>query len=300
MNFFLSFVLFVALCVCDTTRFETRHNYERPKDHIQWSEITYSVPPRKTKHSEQTETLFYVMKDSRHVHHESLHHKKVGSDDTVKFNIEPPTCCGFISLGARLEQPVNFILDTTNPHGLMQDTVLELFGEAVKDWEEASQINLVENLILGDVPFGTDVNVPDGFNHVFFAAITEPGVIAFAATHGDFRGSDQRIFEIDIVFNTLIPIGIAASNGNVQDFLTVALHELGHGFGLGHTPTTAQCQNAVMFPSLAQGDIKQLTSDDAQCIAALYDVITFNNTNDGSKMTLSSLLSFFILFALIN
>lgn len=148
--------------------------------------------------------------------------------------------------------------------------------------ESASGTNLVGSVQLGDVPFSTNVNAPDGFNTVFWAEVNEPGVIAFASTHGDFSGSDQVIFEVDIVYNTL-GLGPTTSNSQVYDFYTVTLHELLHGFGLGHTPSNEICEDAVMFASLSLGQSKALTSDDAQCLAALYSGMSVSNNANGGE-----------------
>ncbi|GKA51529.1 metallopeptidase, catalytic domain-containing protein, partial [Tanacetum coccineum] len=54
---------------------------------------------------------------------------------------------------------------------------------------------------------------------------------------------------------------------NVIDFKSVALHEIGHLLGLGHS----QYQDAVMWESLPSGTVKdKLTSDDIQGIKVLY------------------------------
>jgi hypothetical protein len=278
----LVLTLFTPMSLCSATRFETR-TYEKPKHHLKLAPNIYSIAPRQTQHSSQTESLFFVIMDEKHVEKDTLHNRKMTSD--IKFNVQPPSsgCCDYISPNARVEQPLNFIIDTTNPDSLSSQFILSTFNQAVSQCESASGFDLVGSVQSGDVPFSTNVNVPDGFNTVFWAEVNEPGVIAFASTHGDFSGSDQVIFEVDIVYNTL-GLGPTTSNSQVYDFFTVTLHELLHGFGLGHTPVTEICEDAVMFPSLSLGQSKVLTSDDAQCVASLYSGMTVeNNANDGGQ-----------------
>ncbi|KAI4341379.1 hypothetical protein MLD38_026109 [Melastoma candidum] len=51
------------------------------------------------------------------------------------------------------------------------------------------------------------------------------------------------------------------------DLETVALHEIGHLLGLGHSSV----QGAIMFPSISPGTTKGLHGDDVQGIKALYN-----------------------------
>ena len=52
------------------------------------------------------------------------------------------------------------------------------------------------------------------------------------------------------------------------DVETVALHEIGHLLGLGHSSV----QNAIMYPTINPGMTKGLHGDDIQGIRALYNV----------------------------
>jgi hypothetical protein len=52
------------------------------------------------------------------------------------------------------------------------------------------------------------------------------------------------------------------------DLQTVALHEIGHLLGLGHS----EIEGAIMYASIPQGETKGLHADDIQGIKALYNV----------------------------
>ncbi|WCJ20895.1 matrix metalloproteinase [Euphorbia peplus] len=63
------------------------------------------------------------------------------------------------------------------------------------------------------------------------------------------------------------PWSVGATPG-AFDLETVAIHEIGHVLGLGHSSV----EDAVMFPSIAAGVTKGLHSDDIQGIQALYNI----------------------------
>ncbi|WCJ20897.1 matrix metalloproteinase [Euphorbia peplus] len=51
-----------------------------------------------------------------------------------------------------------------------------------------------------------------------------------------------------------------------MDYETLALHEIGHLIGLAHSPV----QDAIMYPLIPSGAVKQINEDDIQGIKALY------------------------------
>ena len=78
---------------------------------------------------------------------------------------------------------------------------------------------------------------------------------AFAPTNGRFH------YDVDEKWSVgAIP--------NAFDLEIVALHEIGHLLGLGHSST----QGAIMFPSIAPGGTKGLHKDDIDGIKVLYNV----------------------------
>ena len=80
----------------------------------------------------------------------------------------------------------------------------------------------------------------------------------------------NRLVEADILINTRWTIVTNPSNNqndNQFDFLTLFLHEAGHGFGLYHTNQRA----AVMYPHLLPGERRRtLHNSDIRGLEALY------------------------------
>ncbi|KAK4741563.1 hypothetical protein SAY87_025151 [Trapa incisa] len=83
------------------------------------------------------------------------------------------------------------------------------------------------------------------------------GVIAhaFAPTQGWFHYDADEAYSVGAVSGRF-------------DYQTVALHEIGHLLGLGHS----QVANAIMYPLISSGTTKGLNADDIQGIRALYGI----------------------------
>ncbi|XP_074369300.1 metalloendoproteinase 3-MMP-like [Apium graveolens] len=78
---------------------------------------------------------------------------------------------------------------------------------------------------------------------------------AFAPTDGRLHCDSEESWSIGAI-------------PNYADLETVALHEIGHLLGLDHS----QVQDAIMFPTIPLGAVKDLHADDVQGIKALYNI----------------------------
>ncbi|XP_051117354.1 metalloendoproteinase 1-MMP-like [Andrographis paniculata] len=96
----------------------------------------------------------------------------------------------------------------------------------------------------------------------------------FSGNHGDgapFDGNGGVLISPCLMegFIMMYVAGENWVNGAVQggfDLQTVVLHEIGHLLGLGHS----QDSSAIMYPSLAPGQVKSLGIDDVRGVLALY------------------------------
>lgn len=132
-----------------------------------------------------------------------------------------------------------------------------------------------------------DPSEGDGIHGVGFSASmcgTAFGSTTLAVARQIFR-SGGLIIEANIIFNESADWDVYTGNlrSAVPDFRRVAVHELGHLFGLGHETRLS----AIMSPFT--GDLEAPESDDLNGIAALYDLGCPVIVNAGAGSRVASL-----------
>ncbi|KAK1387317.1 Metalloendoproteinase 1 [Heracleum sosnowskyi] len=143
-----------------------------------------------------------------------------------------------------------FDLDTTHPDAI------PAFVGAFDKWTLYSQYFTFEETLdyeNSDIKIGFergehgDGNSFDG----------QGGVIAhaFAPTDGRFHCDADEFWSLGAI-------------AGYYDLETVALHEIGHLIGLGHS----SIEDAIMYPSIPSGVVKDLHDDDVRGIKALYNI----------------------------
>jgi hypothetical protein len=76
--------------------------------------------------------------------------------------------------------------------------------------------------------------------------------------------NNGQLIQASILFNPNSQFNTDAGSGNAQDLQTVATHEIGHFFGLGHSAVV----RAIMYPYAS--DLRTLGYDDVAAISTLY------------------------------
>ncbi|KAI5678385.1 hypothetical protein M9H77_09335 [Catharanthus roseus] len=133
--------------------------------------------------------------------------------------------------------------------------VVSPVARAFNNWAAATHFRFsqVQNFNGADIKIGFfKGNHQDG--HSFDG---RGGVLAhaFAPTDGRFHYDADELWSVG-------PLP------GYMDVETVALHEIGHLLGLGHSSV----EGAIMWPSITSGVTKRLHADDIQGIKALYNV----------------------------
>jgi len=108
---------------------------------------------------------------------------------------------------------------------------------------------------------------------------------ALAVTHSLFNRITGMKSQADITFNNSRswnvydgPQTTAVGGESLQDFRRVALHELGHVLGLGHTP---QGSNSIMGPNI--GTIDSLRQDDVNGAKGVNNILFMGKCIDNFR-----------------
>ena len=108
-----------------------------------------------------------------------------------------------------------------------------------------------------------------------FDAIDQPGVLAVTFVWGTFGGppGGRVLVEWDQVYDDdgdVVWADLPDGPAGAFDFFNVAIHEVGHAFGLDHPDAT--CTEQTMYAYAAAGEMKKRTLEagDVAGITELY------------------------------
>ncbi|MBS3092630.1 matrixin family metalloprotease [Candidatus Pacearchaeota archaeon] len=206
-------------------------------------------------------------------------------------NAKPPwagggggsTCYGFLASGAKWKNVEPYIVDAANTEGLNESFVKSNIASDINTWEDAADgvvDSAVTKNILGDENLsglvdGADTSSPDGKNEVYFGSISESGAIAVTIVWGYFSGppSTRRLVEWDQVYDQVDFEWTenALLEPSKMDFWNIAIHELGHSFGMNDL-YNSECSEETMYGYGTEGETKKrdLNSGDIVGIKKLY------------------------------
>lgn len=243
--------------------------YDLPAENMRITEHVYKIENFDHTKNKKFDTLVFITK--------LVDNEREGGSQVdghpISNDISPPFCCDYISDGARWYEQFEYQLDPSNTLGISSSYINSVIESSIEHIENATpEFQIHSPFTEVSLPDFVDPNIPDGLNTISLGIINLEGVLAVAITH--IQGSSTpEIFEVDIIFNEQFDIGDAQVDSNKYDLWSIALHELGHGVGLGHVPTSSSCSGSTMWPSIGIGEIskRDFTVDDETCVRALYD-----------------------------
>ncbi len=200
---------------------------------------------------------------------------------------DPATCYSYIAKGAKWNTVEGYLF---NPYNYGSIGPIEVVGTggalgtdgAFGTWETAAAGATIVNpgsetaeLLVADTS-GTD-----GMNEVYFASISDPGVLGYTIvwytrSRGRFVGQiveSDMVIDNDYEWSWFTNADVAGIDTGDIDFWSVFTHEAGHWVGMGHTKTTDLCNDQTMYPSIGAGDSSKrvLGVGDTTGISALYN-----------------------------
>lgn len=190
------------------------------------------------------------------------------------------TCYSFLANGANWGVAEDYVVDPSVTHtdGTIGDVAAHL-ATAISEWETAANLNIFgvgSTATIGGTARAAIGSSANGTNEVVFDAIDESGVIAVTIVWGVFRGrpSARGLTEWDQIYDDDGNWSWgSAGSASSMDFLNIAVHEIGHAMGMGHTDSSSSCAEETMYPYAAEGETKKrdIHDGDIAGINALYN-----------------------------
>jgi len=176
-------------------------------------------------------------------------------------------CFSFLAKGAKWKSVEPWIVNTSNNAGLGGTFVFNNLTADIDKWEDAadgtvgdgSSVNILGNGSTTSSTLVADTSLPDGQNEVYFADVSSSGAIAVTIVWGIFRGppSQRELVEWDQIYDDVDFDWSSSGEAGKMDFGNIAMHELGHSFGLGHPDDS--CTEETMYRFGSEGETKKQT-----------------------------------------
>lgn len=174
------------------------------------------------------------------------------SNGKVAASAKAPSCYKLLGVKWKL-LPVSYVI---NPEveAIVPGAVLA----GNETWDSATTKELFNDSYSTDTTANWDGDYPDGRNEYSMGNYPQTGVIAVTVVWSGIPiGSGGRqIIEYDVMFDTDFIWGDAALNPAVMDLQNIAVHESGHGVGLGDIYSST-CSEVTMYGYSTEGETKK-------------------------------------------
>lgn len=191
------------------------------------------------------------------------------------------SCYGFMAKDAKWKSIEPWVVNGENNSGIDPNYIFTNLSQDIAQWEDATDgqlndghsQNIFGEGILTVNPLLADTTAPDGQNEVYFGSIEDNGAIAITIVWGVFGGAPKNrvLVEWDQVYDEVDFAWSANGEPDKMDFWNIAIHELGHSFGLSDL-YTAECSQETMYGYASEGEINKqdLNTGDIAGISNLY------------------------------
>jgi len=193
---------------------------------------------------------------------------------------DPPaptnSCFSFLAGGLKWKTAEPWLVNPTNVRDLDESQIEQILSNSITKWEnEAGKNILGQGTVTSDSLSAETANPPgpDDLNEVYFADISEPGVIGVTIIWVQtFPPGRAQIVEWDQVYDDVSYDWSLSGEPLKMDFENIATHELGHSVGMGHPDDDDPCIPETMyaFADLGETYKRDLHDGDIAGVQQLY------------------------------
>lgn len=164
-------------------------------------------------------------------------------------------------------QAWTYTVDERNPFGFSKADVNAAFNAANLEWEKYAGVNLYDGYVNGG--YNADSGTYDSYILAEFRLLG--GQLRNAVGVQWAWTSGGKIVHTDAAYNTKYAFALGAEP-NKYDLQSIAAHEMGHGYGMGHsdTSTASKCLTVYPYATLNSAHGRTLGDGDILGIEARY------------------------------